>query len=224
MILDINKLAKQYSKKLVLHDVTFSIARGEIVGLVGPNGSGKTTLLNILTGMLKATSGSFKITDRTKLGMAISRKGFFNDMSVTDNLMLYARLMGADTAQVNNAMQTFTIDFGKVNFGKLSAGMKQRVALTQAFMLHNDLILLDEPTNHLDIDSILNLRTAIVRQKELKSAILITSHIFSDLEKVCDRILFLKQGHIVKDTTLHELIDTYGDIERAYIHYFQEQA
>lgn len=211
------RLTKSFKNKKVIEGVNFSISKGEIVGLVGPNGSGKTTLLNILMGMIKPTSGSFNIAKGAKVGMAVSRKGFFSDMTVKKNLMLYSKLLNVEEDKVWQMMSDFSIDFGEIRFDKLSAGMKQRVSLVLAFSCDNNLILLDEPTNHLDIDSIIKLRSIVLKLKELGVSLLITSHIFSDLEKTCDRILFLKNGRLVRDTTTIELIHKFGDLERAYL-------
>lgn len=216
-MLIVNSISKRFSNKLVLNQVGFSINSGEICGLVGPNGSGKTTLLNILMGMLKPTAGTFQILDGMKVGMAVSRKGFFNDMSVRDNILLIARLANIEKAQALRTMDEFMIDFGKSQFGQLSAGMKQRVALLIPFLASNDLILLDEPSNHLDIDSIFVLRSKILDLKKRGVSFLITSHILSDLEKVCDRILFLKAGVLQIDSPTSGLIEEFGTIENAYL-------
>jgi ABC-type multidrug transport system ATPase subunit len=154
------------------------------------------------------------------MGMSISRKGFFDDMTTEKNLFLFAMLLGVTQTKVRETMKEFAIDFGNVRFGKLSAGMKQRVSLIPPFIRHNDLILLDEPSNHLDVDSILKLRATILRLKHSGVAFLITSHIFSDLEKICDRILFLKNGKLVTDSATDKLIQEYGDLESAYLNIF----
>lgn len=221
MILLVNALGKNYGRKVVLTDLSFHINRQEIVGLVGPNGAGKTTLLNILTGMIKATTGQFEISEKDSLTAAISRKGFFGDMNTFDNLKMYANLIGVDETAVNAAMKEFSIDFAAKPFGQLSAGMKQRVALASAFLKPCKLILLDEPTNHLDIDSILALRDTISASRARGSSFLITSHVFSDLEKICDRILFLKNGTIADNAIVPELLSTYGSLESAYIEIFK---
>lgn len=221
MVLDVKSVGKRYGKKLVLDNLSFTINQNEIVGLVGPNGAGKTTLLNILTGMIKATKGSFSYSLDGSLSASISRKGFFSDMTVFNNLMMYANLLGVNEQTVHNVMNEFSIDFGSNTFGKLSAGMKQRVALASAFLKPYSLILLDEPTNHLDIDSILSLRNTITSNRQLGTSFLITSHVFSDLEKICDRILFLNGGQIVANTTVADIHRNYGSLEDGYVEIFK---
>ncbi len=198
--------------------MTFSIKEGEIVGLVGPNGSGKTTLLNILTGMIRPDSGDFHLKDGIKAGMAISRNGFFNDMTAEQNVTLYGKLQKAERRRVADLLKEFNVDFGAVQFGELSAGMKQRIALLIPFLTDNHLIFLDEPSNHLDIDSLLILRNKILDLKKRGVSFLITSHNFTDLERVCDRIMILQDGQLVADRSTDLLIQQFGSLEEAYLH------
>lgn len=218
-MLKVNQVSKKFLKREVLSEVSFSIEQAEIVGIIGPNGSGKTTLLNVLIGMLEPTFGNYIVEEGVRVGMAISRKGFFSDMTVADNLRLQANLLKVndEKGQVENAMAKLEIDFGTTMFGQLSAGMKQRVTLAAAWLCHFDLILLDEPTNHLDIDSILLMRKLVKNESQLGTSFLITSHILTDLEKICDRILFMRQGKLLGSYQKNDLIQRYGSFEEAYL-------
>ena len=167
--------------------------------------------------MMQPTSGTFTTGKDLNIGMAIARTGLFDDMTVIRNIHHHATLLGLDQKRIDECLSVFSIDFLNVNYSTLSSGMKQRVSLLLAFARHNDLIFLDEPTNHLDIDSILNLRNLILREKAARTSFLITSHILSDIEKVCDRILFLKHGVIVQNERTDDLLKTHGDLEQAYI-------
>lgn len=219
MILQLDQISKSYNKKKILNQVSFSISQSEIVGLIGPNGSGKTTLLNIIMGMLQPSSGSITFSSQLRVGMSVSRKGFFDDMSVVNNILIYSRLLNINEKVVEDTMKKLMIDFHNIQYGKLSAGMKQKVSLLLPFISQNDLIFLDEPTNHLDIDAILNLRSTVLEKKESGVSFLITSHILSDLEKVCDRIIFLKSGRITVNLSTTELVNNYGSLEKAYINF-----
>lgn len=221
MIFEVKSISKKYGNKEVLNNVNFSIGKQEIVGLIGPNGSGKTTLLNIITGMVRPTGGAYQTFDRLNISMSISRKGFFNDMTVFENIVMYCKLWNVPEEQIREIMNYFLIDFGDVRFGKLSAGMKQRVSIMLPFVKANDLVILDEPTNHLDIDSILLLRKIITDRKKENTSFIITSHIFSDLEKICDRILFLKNGNVLESFETNKLIEKFGNLEEAYVNIFQ---
>lgn len=221
MKLEVNSINKKFGDKAVLNNLSFVIQDNEVVGLVGPNGAGKTTLLNIIIGMVKATSGTLNYSEKHAISAAISRKGFFTDMTVDNNLLMYANVIGVDRLSVSTAKDEFFIDFGNKRFGELSAGMKQRVALACAFMKQYSLFLLDEPTNHLDIDSIISLRNLIAKARNGGASFLVTSHVFSDLERVCDRILFLKDGQIVRSTTVKDLLRDYGTLEEGYVAIFK---
>lgn len=209
-------LSKSYSNKSVLKEVSFAISPGECVGLIGPNGAGKTTLLNIMTGLVAPTSGKMTLSAE-RLSWSISRQGFFSDMSVENNILLHVRLLGGDVNALPELLACFQVDFTKKRFGELSAGMKQKVSLLLAFARASDLVMLDEPSNHLDIDALLNLRKLIQQRKEKGTAFLIASHVLSDLEKICDRILFMKEGRIVKEGFSADLCTTYGSLENAYL-------
>lgn len=216
MILEVSKISKTIQKKLILNNLSFNIARGEIVGITGPNGSGKTTLLNLLTGGIRADGGKYQFAERIKIGAAVSRKGFCDDMSVGNNLLLFAALEGVKYAEQIGKRNIFKIDYFEKRYGILSAGMKQRVALTIPFLSHKDILLLDEPTNHLDIDSIIVLRREMLRLKEEGVSFIIAGHSLSDFEKTCDRILFMKEGLILYDNSRREILDKYRDFENAY--------
>jgi ABC-2 type transport system ATP-binding protein len=217
MILNTYSLTKKKSNKTLVSDVSFSIASGEIIGLIGSNGCGKTTLLNLLMGILKSTSGRYEITKGISIGTSFSRRGFFSDMTVGNNIQLHASLLGVGKSEIEQAMSKFEIDFADKLYGKLSSGMKQKVSLLIPWLRANHLIILDEPTNHLDINTILLLRSLILQRKQEGCSFLITSHILSDLEKVCDRILFMKGGCIMGNYQKDELITNFGSLEDAYL-------
>lgn len=218
MVLDVKNISKKYSSKCVLKDVSFSINMGEVVGFIGPNGSGKTTLLNILMGSLIPTNGKVMMSESHKMGMSISRQGFFNDMTVEKNISLNTKLLKGDTSLLPELCSRLRIDFLNIQFGKLSAGMKQKVSLLLAFIKHYRIVLLDEPTNHLDIDALLSLRELILQRKNTGCSFLITSHHLSDLEKICDRIFFLKNGVITEVGSTQMIIQQFGSFEQAYLH------
>lgn len=153
-------------------------------------------------GLLSPDSGT--ISHNGSIGAAVSRKGFFEGMTVIDNLKVFAQLKGQDYSEIKRVLDLFAIEYANSRFDKLSAGMKQRVALAQAFMGNHKLILLDEPTNHLDIDSIFILRSAIEARKQQGTAFILTSHVLTELEKLCNRVLFLINGKVRKEISSSE--------------------
>lgn len=215
-MLDVLNISKRYQGKPVLDRVTLTVNENEIVGIIGPNGSGKTTLLNLISGFTFPDSGRISLKYCERLGMSISRKGFFSDMSVEDNIFMYASLKKISASTVQTIFEDLQIDFLDKPFGKLSAGMKQRVSLAFAFITNSRLVLLDEPTTHLDIDAILNLRSVILKRKSNGTAFLITSHVLSDLEKICDRVYFLKEGKVQYAGNVSDLLSSFGTLENAY--------
>jgi ABC-2 type transport system ATP-binding protein len=217
-LIEINGLLKVFNNKKALQNINFSIKSSEIVGLVGSNGSGKSTLLNIIAGIVKPTNGAIWKRPKLKLGMSVSRRGFFSDMSVNNNLLLYQSLIeNFDSNHLNDFIRLMNIDFLDKRFGQLSAGMKQRVSLALAFMQNQDLILLDEPGNHLDVDSLISLKNLIVTKMKAGTSFLIASPVLTDLERVCDRLVFLKDGQIINSSSVEVLLEKYSTIEEAYL-------
>lgn len=216
MIIEAKGISKKYKNKSVLQNIDLKIDSGEVMGLIGPNGSGKTTLLNIFMNIIQSYSGSLKIQPGTRLGMSVSRMGFFEDMDVQTNVKMYASLGGGDIKSLNDLYDFLSIDYKSFLYKELSAGMKQRVSLLLSFLRQYDLTFLDEPTNHLDVDSIMVLRKLILERKKLGDSFLIASHVLSDLEKICDKVIFIKAGVVVATEETNSLIRKYGDLERAY--------
>lgn len=220
LAVDVQNISKKFGQFFAVKDLSFQLSLGQVLGIIGPNGSGKTTFLNLITGMIHPTSGRVVLGENLKLGMAIARKGFIDDMNVSDNLKYCALLNGANSDKIDELVKDFELDFLQKAYGKLSAGMKQRVSLAAAFLNDSSLILLDEPTNHLDIDSILLLRRKVSMLKQKGVAFILTSHVLSELEKICDKILFLKRGRALTIVNNVDLIAKYGDLENAYLEHF----
>ncbi|MBX2947106.1 MAG: ABC transporter ATP-binding protein [Cyclobacteriaceae bacterium] len=216
MIIEAKGISKKYKNKCVLQNIDLKIDSGEVIGLIGPNGSGKTTLLNIFMNIIQSYLGSLKIQSGARLGMSVSRMGFFEDMDVQTNVKMYASLGGGDIKNLNDLYDFLSIDYKSLLYKELSAGMKQKVSLLLSFLRQYDLTLLDEPTNHLDVDSIIALRKLILERKKLGDSFLIASHVLSDLEKICDRVIFIKAGVVVATEETNSLIRKYGDLEKAY--------
>lgn len=204
-------------KKAILNDVSFFVNEFQVVGLVGPNGAGKTTLLNTILGSIKHLSGEIRLKREIELGISVSRRGFFNDMSVWRNIELYKKLTGFDARLLDQFINVMKIDFLDFRFSQLSAGMKQKVSLCLAFMKNFKLIILDEPANHLDVDSLISLRNLIQSRKDNGSSIIIASPNLTDLERICDRVVFLKNGRVALNESVSDLIDEYSSLEIAYL-------
>jgi ABC-2 type transport system ATP-binding protein len=212
-LIKVSSVSKSFGKKKVLEDISFSVNPSEIVGLIGPNGSGKTTLLNIIMKMLKADHGDIHTT--SEIGMAVSRNGFFGDMTVKRNIEMYTALMQTKN-ELGPLLEQLEVNYQHLRYSNLSAGMKQKVSLICGLVSKAPLLLLDEPINHLDVDSIFALRKIIEKRKLDGNGIFLTSHILTDVEKVCDRILFLREGKISADFKTQDAVNQYGSLENAY--------
>lgn len=207
-ILSVKNISKSY-KKQVLCDVNFDINEGEIVGLVGPNGVGKSTLMKIISLLVSPDSGQVKVCD---IDSITSRKEYLKHMScIIEVPALYEMLTGYANInfirKINNVSKEHMYDILKfVNIGDMinekvknySLGMKQKLALGIALLTTPKLLILDEPNNGLDPQASMELKELLLRlSRENNMSILISSHILSDLNKVCSKLLFLKDAKII---------------------------
>lgn len=219
-ILSVCNLNKSYSKK-VLDNLNFTINKGEVVGLVGPNGAGKTTLMRILCLLSKADSGEVKLCgisnnskkDREKylsnLSAIIETPALYENLSGYDNIDLIRRINNLSKERMNEMIEFINIgDMIKHKVKQYSLGMKQRLALGISLLNSPNLLILDEPTNGLDYDGIIEFRkliSEIVSKNQV--SVIISSHILSEIEKLCQRILFLKEGKLIDENISKDSVD-----------------
>lgn len=208
-ILNVENINKCYKQK-ILNNISFSIVQGEVVGLVGPNGVGKTTLMKIISKLLQEDSGEIKICGVSNRD---NRKKYLSNFSsIIETPALYEMLTGYDNInfirKLNNVSKENMMKALKfINIGdniydkvkNYSLGMKQRLALGIALLTSPKLLILDEPTNGLDPHGVMEFRELLISLAQEKHiAILISSHILSDLDKICSKLLFLKSGEIIE--------------------------
>lgn len=215
-MLELVGLTKTFSRRNVISGLSMIVKQGETIGLIGPNGSGKTTLLNIIAGALRPTSGKVILQPGTQLGFGLSRKGFFNDMTVQHNLNMFIAMAGVEPSLIQGVLSKFDVDYGPKPFGKLSAGMKQKVSLALAFMRRCDVYLLDEPSNHLDVESLKALNHLIDERRKQGNSFILASHVLSELERKCNRIVFLRNGKIQSDERMESIVARFGNLDNAY--------
>jgi ABC-2 type transport system ATP-binding protein len=221
-MIQVENLTKSYGAVQALKGVSFSIQPGEIVGLLGPNGAGKTTTIKILTGYLHQDAGSVTINDldilthtqevQADIGYLPENTPLYRDLSVQGYLKLVAGLRNIpddqQAALISDAITvTGLIDHRARLIGHLSKGLRQRVGLAQAILHRPKFLILDEPTVGLDPTQTVEIRHLIKRLAS-ESTVLFSSHILSEVEAVCDRVIILFSGEIRADAQLDELAAT----------------
>jgi len=238
-MIDVTDLVKSYGHIEALRGVTFHVATGEIVGLLGPNGAGKTTIMKILTGYLQPDDGNITVNGldvlthtrevQAQIGYLPENAPLYPELSVQAYLKMMAELRqipeDEQLARLSEAIYaTGLTDHLTRHIGHLSKGFRQRVGLAQAIIHRPRLLILDEPTLGLDPTQIIEIRRLIRRLAE-HSTVLFSTHILSEVEALCDRVIILMNGQIRADARLSELAvtpdailvleDVPGDVVRA---------
>ncbi len=214
-------ITKAFGDVVAVNNVSFSISEGEITGLLGRNGAGKTTTLRMLTSYLKADSGEITVGDynvnekpvevRAMIGYMPESAPFYAELLVYDYLTYVAEMRGieangrikeiADVCGINEVMHK--------NIGELSKGYKQRVGLANAMIHDPEILILDEPTSGLDPTQIVEIRN-LIREIGRKKTVIISTHILSEVEVTCDRVIIINNGAIVTDDRTENLRSAAG--------------
>lgn len=217
-ILQVKNLTKKYSGIKYVDNISFDLYQGEIVGFLGPNGAGKTTTIRMITNLTKPTSGTVYIDGINinkkfeaaieKVGAIVENPSLYEYMSGYNNLKYYSNLHKNITKdRINEVVKIVNMQnriHDKVK--KYSLGMKQRLGIAQALLHEPKLLILDEPTNGLDAPGIRELRTLFKHlSKDKGIAIMVSSHILSEMELLCDRVIFINDGKITKDESIRAL-------------------
>ena len=211
-------ISKYYGAHAAVADVSFAIARNEVVGLLGLNGAGKTTTLRILSGLLVPTSGTVRVGEvdmareperaRAQVGFLPEVPPLYPDMTVEGFLRFVARLNGVrgnlDAAVATALEATDIVGVRKARIGTLSHGYQRRVGIAHVVVQSPALILLDEPTSGLDPKQIVQMRS-LIRSLKQRHTIMVSSHILSEMHELCDRILVMHEGRIVAEGSEREL-------------------
>ncbi len=218
----VSDVSKAYGSIQALDKVSLTIQKGEIVGLLGPNGAGKTTLIKIITGYLQPDSGAVNVENQdiiNNVEIIQKRLGY-----LPENAPLYPELMVQEYLQMmcdlrqippEDQMEAIRVAVSAVKIenvltrkiGQLSKGMRQRVGLAQAIIHKPEILILDEPTVGLDPTQIVEIRQLIKRLSK-QSTILFSTHILSEVEAVCDRVVIIMNGKIKTDSSLEEISNT----------------
>lgn len=230
-MIEVSHLTKRYGNHLAVDDVSFTVADGQICGLLGPNGAGKSTIMNILTGYLSATSGQVTVAghplpeeaDAAKacVGYLPEQPPLYPEMTVQEYLTFAAELKGVKKAerkeQVCRAARRTGLETVLPRLIRsLSKGYKQRVGIAQALLGSPRLIILDEPTVGLDPAQVIEIRK-LIRELGRAHTVILSSHILSEVQAVCQQILILSKGHLAAAGSLEELTADGKSLEEVFL-------
>jgi ABC-2 type transport system ATP-binding protein len=209
----VQDLHKSYGSHVALRGIDFEVDHGEVVGFLGPNGAGKTTTMRILTGFMAPTAGTTTIEGhdvvaepiaaRTRIGYLPENAPIYPDMSVHAYLEYMGQVRALGTAERARAIERVAVKTGITGrmaqkVGALSKGYRQRVGLAQAMLHDPSILVLDEPTTGLDPNQIVEIRN-LIRDIGRRKTVLLSTHILSEVQATCDRVLIINQGRIVAD-------------------------
>ena len=207
-ILQLSNINKSFGRVRALRDVSFSVARGTIIGLVGPNGAGKSTTMKVITGVTAPDVGEVKVAGETvtmqrrhalaNVGALIENPGLYAYMTGWDNLKLYAAVAGISDNEITEIVtQLGLVEFINKKVKTYSWGMKQRVGVALAMVNDPDLLLLDEPLNGMNPVSAEAVKVVLRDWRDAGKTILISSHTVRDLEGLVDDYIFIDRGEII---------------------------
>ncbi len=218
-MIEVANLTKRYNGRTAVDDISFTVARGEIVGLLGPNGAGKSTTMRMLSGFMPGTSGTVRVAGfdvfheadevRRRIGYMPENNPLYLEMRVGEYLKFRARLKGLRWNRSRERVSTVIEQCGLTDvsrrvIGQLSKGYKQRVGLADALVHEPELIILDEPTIGLDPHQIRSVRQ-LIKSLAGRHTVLISTHILPEVEMMCGRVLIMFGGHVVASDTPENL-------------------
>ncbi len=221
-MIELAHLVRRYGSFTAVDDVSFSVARGEVLGLLGHNGAGKTTLMKMLTGYLEPSSGTIRVDDleigrgadqrraiRARIGYLPENCPVWPDMTVIEFLDYQAALHRVSAARraaaIGAAIERTALGRqAGARIQTLSRGYRQRVGVAQAILHDPDIVILDEPTSGLDPTQILHMRE-LIRELGRRATVIVSTHILQEVEAICERVVILRQGRKVLDSRIDQL-------------------
>ncbi len=230
-MIEVSHLTKKYGHRLAVEDVSFAVADGGICGLLGPNGAGKSTIMNILTGYLSATSGQVTVAghplpeeaDAAKkcVGYLPEQPPLYPEITVQEYLDFAAELKGVKKAERKEQVRSAARRTGLEKvlsrlIRSLSKGYRQRVGIAQALLGSPKLIILDEPTVGLDPAQVIEIRK-LIRELGQAHTVILSSHILSEVQAVCQQVLILSKGRLAASGSLQELTADGRSLEEVFL-------
>lgn len=221
-ILTINHLTKKFGYLTAVKDLSFTINKGNVYGILGPNGSGKSTTLGIVLNVVNKTTGEFQWFNGNlsthealkKVGAIIERPNFYPYMTAYENLKLVCKIKEVDYSKIQEKLELVDLwDRKDHKFRTYSLGMKQRLAIASALLNDPEILILDEPTNGLDPQGIHKIRSLIKKIASDGTTILLASHLLDEVEKVCSHVVVLRKGEKLYSGPVDEMISSHGYLE-----------
>lgn len=215
----VEHLTRRYGDFTAVDEVSFTIGRGEVVGLLGHNGAGKTTIMKMITGFLEPTTGCIRVDDleigrdtaaiQARIGYLPENCPVWPEMTVIDYLDYQAALHGVPEARRSAAIarairRTALKEKAAAPIQTLSRGYRQRVGVAQAILHEPDIVILDEPTNGLDPTQIRHMRE-LIGELAKTATVIVSTHILQEVQAVCERVLILRAGRLVVDSRIDDL-------------------
>lgn len=210
-------ITHSFGEKKILKDISFTVEKGEVIGLLGPSGAGKTTLVNILTGQLKATGGSVKVLGDSgkglETGIMMDSFGLYERLSVWDNLRIFADIYRVPVERIEKLLdRTGLREARNTRVSRLSKGMRGRVNLCRALLKEADILYLDEPTSGLDPATTYKIHQLIGEESQSGTTVFLTTHNMHEAAELCDRVMLLNEGKIVEQGTPEDICTRYNTL------------
>lgn len=220
-VLTIQNLSKNYGKIKAICNLSFTVEKGNIYGILGPNGSGKTTTLGIILGITKNDAGSFNWFDglkgkdaRQKIGALLETPNFYPYLNADENLAIIAHIKKLNRHRFDDLLSLVDLTQRRHSpFRTYSLGMKQRLAIAASMVGDPEVLIFDEPTNGLDPLGIAEVRNVIVKIARQGKTILMASHILDEVEKICSHVAILKQGSLLASGTIENILSENTSLE-----------
>lgn len=221
-ILTVNNLTKKFGSLIAVNDLSFTIEKGNVYGILGPNGSGKSTTLGIVLNVVNKTSGNFSWFDGNttthdalkKVGAIIERPNFYPYMTAVQNLKLVCKIKEVSETKIEEKLALVgLLERKNSKFQTYSLGMKQRLAIASALLNDPEILILDEPTNGLDPQGIHQIREIIIKIASQGTTILLASHLLDEVEKVCSHVVILRNGKKLYSGRVDAMLASHGFFE-----------
>lgn len=234
-IIEVQNLTKLYKNGRGIKNISFTVEKGDILGLLGPNGSGKTTIMKAVTGLLRPDSGEIRVFGlrndehfeeiMQRTGALIEAPAIYKELSAYKNLKIHAGMYpGITDSRIEQVLETVHLaEYKKDKAGRFSLGMKQRLGLAIALLTNPKLVILDEPVNGLDIEGVVEVREIIKKLSERGVTFLISSHMASEIEKTCTKTAVMYSGELVAFDTMEAALRLNPSLEDYFLNTVKEK-